>query len=710
MHYDGMAWSPMSSGTSAHLRSVWGTSASDVFAVGDNGTILRYDGTAWSALSSGTAACLYDVWGTSSSDFFAVGGSGPSPADLAWGSDGTILHYDGVSWSVMTSGPGMQFKSVWGRSASDVYVAGCAMETHPALANPNLNYSYNAGRIWRYDGTTWSEYTTLSGKSRFDCLWAAPGSKVFAGGIRFRGSFSETGWSWSSPYYAFMGPSLPQELYPFEDINGFNGIWGSSSDDMYVVCGNGTILHWHGTAWSIMDSDTGGSLCDIWGSSPSDVFAVGESGTIVHLQYEPPQVDSITPEEAALGQQCVGITIKGKDLGEAIEVSFGEGVSVDGSITYGATDITCRIAIAADAVAGPRDVSISTPGGPAVLEGAFTVATAPRGWRPMVNDTTTWLVGLSGSSASDVLACGSVVLHWDGTTWSPIPSIPEELSDAWYRSSADAFAISIGGAILHFNGEAWTYMAREGEGTLNAIWGCTTPTVFAVGGAGTILRYDGSTCGSMSSGTGSTLRAVWGTSSSDVFAVGDDATILHCDGETWSSMSTAAQLPFGIIRLNGVWGSSESDVYAVGSARGKPSEVNRGIVLHYDGSTWNLMDTGAVSGLNAIWGTSASDVFAVGDAGTILHYDGKGWSRMVGGICVDLNDVWGHSGTVYTVGGQSLLRYEYTPPNQRTLGPPMWIWVIVGVVAVILAPLLATVCWLTLRRRRHGETPLSPGE
>jgi PKD repeat protein len=59
----------------------WGSSGSDVFAVGLFGTILHYDGATWSAMSSGTAKYLLGVWGSSGSDVFAVG----------W--EGTILHY-----------------------------------------------------------------------------------------------------------------------------------------------------------------------------------------------------------------------------------------------------------------------------------------------------------------------------------------------------------------------------------------------------------------------------------------------------------------------------------------------------------------------------------------------------------------------------------------------------------------------------------------
>ena len=44
-----------------HLYGVWGSSGSDVFAVGDSGTILHYDGSTWSAMSSGTTVPLRRV-------------------------------------------------------------------------------------------------------------------------------------------------------------------------------------------------------------------------------------------------------------------------------------------------------------------------------------------------------------------------------------------------------------------------------------------------------------------------------------------------------------------------------------------------------------------------------------------------------------------------------------------------------------------------
>ncbi len=50
LHYDGVSWSEMTTGSSKFFRGVWGSSGSNVFAVGESGAILHYDGLSWSPM------------------------------------------------------------------------------------------------------------------------------------------------------------------------------------------------------------------------------------------------------------------------------------------------------------------------------------------------------------------------------------------------------------------------------------------------------------------------------------------------------------------------------------------------------------------------------------------------------------------------------------------------------------------------------------
>ena len=213
VNYDGSTWSEMSSGTTAslwgiwssgatnNLYDIWGSSASDVFAVGPWDTILHYDGSSWSPMSIGTTNRLlgiwssratnniFDIWGSSSSDVFAVGNGilhydgsswntmsgnlGWYPLYGVWGSSASdvfavgfgIVQYDGSTWSLMriVKNSGVipsGFRDIWGTSASDVFVVG------------------NWGTILHYDGTTWSEMSSGT-KTVLQSVWGSSASDVF---------------------------------------------------------------------------------------------------------------------------------------------------------------------------------------------------------------------------------------------------------------------------------------------------------------------------------------------------------------------------------------------------------------------------------------------------------------------------------------------------------------------------------------------------
>lgn len=98
--------------------------------------------------------------------------------------------------------------------------------------------------------------------------------------------------------------------------------------------------------------------------------------------------------------------------------------------------------------------------------------------------------------------------------------------------------------------------------------------------------------------------------------------------------------------LLSVWGSSPTDIWAAGG------QVDRGLLLHGDGTGWTAADIDAPAMLTWVYGFSAEDIYAVGDRGLILHYDGSDWTQVASGTDLPLYGIWGHSGDdVWIAGG-----------------------------------------------------------
>ncbi|MCL0090882.1 Ig-like domain-containing protein, partial [Dehalococcoidia bacterium] len=86
----------------------------------------------------------------------------------------------------------------------------------------------------------------------------------------------------------------------------------------------------------------------------------------------PPTIERVVPDSGIQGA-TVDVVIWGEHFTGAMAVSFGEGITVNRFAVVSPTRIDVNISIAADAEAGPRNVSVTTPGGTGVLPGGFTV-------------------------------------------------------------------------------------------------------------------------------------------------------------------------------------------------------------------------------------------------------------------------------------------------------------------------------------------------
>ncbi|MFC1846093.1 choice-of-anchor U domain-containing protein [Chloroflexota bacterium] len=87
----------------------------------------------------------------------------------------------------------------------------------------------------------------------------------------------------------------------------------------------------------------------------------------------PPIITGVNPNAGNQGQIHSIITITGSNFNGATAVNFGAGITVNASIVDSDIQIRADITIDGGAAVGPRDVSVTTPGGTGTLNNGFTV-------------------------------------------------------------------------------------------------------------------------------------------------------------------------------------------------------------------------------------------------------------------------------------------------------------------------------------------------
>lgn len=191
---------------------------------------------------------ILSVWGAGPSTVFIAGGplGNPGRSAVAW-------RYDGCSWQDLSPGGADTFWWVSGSSATDVWFVG------------------EKGRISHYDGQSMRDVpsgvtATIWGAIAFgpDDAWAVGGTPEAGANkpndivLRWDGS------AWKPE--ALPGAPLGVSLFK---------VWGTSSDDLYVVGEQGTIWHRTASGWATEPSGTDVRLFTVHGCGADDVFAVG---------------------------------------------------------------------------------------------------------------------------------------------------------------------------------------------------------------------------------------------------------------------------------------------------------------------------------------------------------------------------------------------------------------------------------------------------
>jgi len=213
--------------------------------------------------ATGDISALYDIWGSDPDNIFAVGFFSPvDPLDDAVYT--VILHYNGISWNDMKVAEMMNLDSIWGINDQCIFASGSDLT-----------------EMLKYDGEQWK--TISSNQMQTRDIWGSSENDIYAvgndwdynydaGTLDRTGSiFHYDGVEWTRIYDGGMIPA---------------GIWGSSSNDVYVVGQRSikmedvpgeVILHYDGHEWTEIETEDYRYSVDIWGFSASDVFVVNNN-------------------------------------------------------------------------------------------------------------------------------------------------------------------------------------------------------------------------------------------------------------------------------------------------------------------------------------------------------------------------------------------------------------------------------------------------
>lgn len=493
-HWDGSAWTWMSTPTDRNIYAMHGTGDSNVWACGgndysldieDRSLIMRHDGSSWQTLPNpadtlGQEPIIRGIYSYGPSDTWVV-------SDL-----GAVLwHWDGTDWEYVYPNVGTEgsFNTVLGFPGGELYVAG----SHGQIL-------HREGGEWFLEQKTQEGFTT----DILQALWGTDPDHVYAGGNNGQiyrresdGTWSNTGVQTSSDHTIWSA-------------------WQRSANEVYLIASN-NIRYWD-MASEPVKTDFAGQFRGQWygGAGAGDIlFGFGPRGVATEYEITSLGQGTLTPLTAG-GEISPNIFIKGAtscgpngilfygnvhNSQDQMPLFYYDGLSqkpfvvkVPGMGQYG--DITAAVAT------GPDDIII-----------AWNDYTSGLGVDHWDGENWTSLNGTgarkpSGAFVLQQLPAGVLyaaeqlrIVRWDGSSWTDIVTAAGLDADNtplfscfWARSDSDMYAGTTDGRIYHYNGASWSQQTTpEGfdDGITEMIG--TDGEVLAFGRNGAAWRNGGGT-------------------------------------------------------------------------------------------------------------------------------------------------------------------------------------------------------------------------
>jgi hypothetical protein len=361
VHFNGASWSTQSSGTGHTFSGLGGTGPSDVWAVGASGVTQHYNGSTWSTVTRNSGFLITSITsGASGSTLWAVGIGGSflsvasgkftlsnqsglpiravfanSATDVWAATIGTMLHYNGTTWSNAYVADDDSMSGVWASGPTNVFAVGplgdiaryngsswsTAIVTPPSgatgyhsifgISTNNIDAVGNGGLVEHWNGSAWS-FQTRTGTGNLRGVWGGVTTQNYyavaddrtayinPGGAGWRALTFSPGNSkglmavfgnaptnvWVAGdsgvvYRLASGTTLTLPAAVTNTSTNFHGTWVTSPTDSYIVGDGGTVLHFDGSNWLPLAVPVTSAFRAIYGTAAQNVYVVGDNGVVL---------------------------------------------------------------------------------------------------------------------------------------------------------------------------------------------------------------------------------------------------------------------------------------------------------------------------------------------------------------------------------------------------------------------------------------------
>lgn len=527
------------------------------YMIGESGTFLKFNGTDWVVDNS------FPFTGSMSAMCFLSENNG-------WVATygGSIYHFDGTNWTKQFEDPSFLFFSI-----------------HLSDANNGWAVGFE-GKVVKFDGTSWTVQESITEQTLWTVycwdashVWAAGNNELFFyNGVEWVAELEGAPCSFidfhfnsltdgivytnQALIYTYNGTSWTQE-----DINdgGFDDVEVISSTDIWAVTDLGSIWHYDGNIWNLVEEEIVPNYGSLFGLDFADAthgWAVGSNGNI--YQYDGTEWTRYTEGFSVwlsdmdyadannvwlVGDACFiyyyngsewsqqtcpidEVDIKDIDVISENNVWALAGGSDEYILHYDGNEWTNQTTLTQYWVNGLEMINENL--GWACASSGDIIKYDGTSWNTFASYTDTYFYNIDFASENNGWAggyMGQKFYHYDGTAWSEyqLNGVSEDfqLQEFKFTSPTEGWAVgrekmswTPAGYILHYDGTNWTVVLEVAESPFNGIEIINDTLGWAVGEQ--TYKYNGTEWLPWSDNLPSEVKSVCFTDTETGWAYGED--------------------------------------------------------------------------------------------------------------------------------------------------------------------------------------------